>query len=309
MDLVKLWGMGGETRPESPCSHSPLRPGLSPQHPMGFMEQTAGGSLWRPDLNAATKMAKRGATWERATLQRMSDPKTQTCRRSGVVWSCLGLTVKSPQDSSLFLSSGKCKALAWEAGPLIPGCPIFWDLCLLCKGAARLGHSAPRLWALEDRTCRLHWVLQPLSPRDSVIGLGTGILHGKRPHSSVFRTGLLASGSPTLPVPTVTFDNSGWLPTLLGVRLSPLSRFLSWVGSSGGGNVNTLERVNTGDLHFFWQSSTSEQSHRRRCLPRPSRLLINAAEFGCIAQEAGGIDKQMIMDGLRRSGPPFRRRS
>ena len=71
-------------------------------------------------------------------LQRMSGPKTQTCRSSGAVKSCLGSTVKSPQDSNLLLPSGKCKALAWEAGPLIPGCPtIFWDLSLLCKGGSR----------------------------------------------------------------------------------------------------------------------------------------------------------------------------
>lgn len=79
-------------------------------------------------------------------LQRMSGPKTQTCRSSGAVKSCLGSTVKSPQDSNLLLPSGKCKALAWEAGPLIQAAPPFsGTLAFSVRGAAGLGHSAPRL--------------------------------------------------------------------------------------------------------------------------------------------------------------------
>lgn len=50
------------------CPHSTL---------VGSIEYTVEDPLWKYGFNAATKMAKRGATWGRATLNRMNDPKTQ----------------------------------------------------------------------------------------------------------------------------------------------------------------------------------------------------------------------------------------
>ena len=50
--------------------------------PTGLTEWAAGSSLWRPGLNAATRMAKRGAMWGRATPknERPQDPDLQELR-------------------------------------------------------------------------------------------------------------------------------------------------------------------------------------------------------------------------------------
>lgn len=67
-------------------------------------------------MNAATIMAMRGATKGMAALNKLKDTKPRTAVPEKQGEAALALMSKSPQDSSVFLPSGKCGGLASEAG-------------------------------------------------------------------------------------------------------------------------------------------------------------------------------------------------
>lgn len=118
-------------------------------------------------MHAATKMAKREATWGRTPLNRINDPRPRTAdpERQGEV--ALALRSKDLKIPVCSYPQGNVGTWSQRQGSGVPGCPppLPETLAFSSREAAGHSHSVPTLWALEDGTCHLYLVLHLPQPK------------------------------------------------------------------------------------------------------------------------------------------------